>query len=81
MKKKLLSLVLCVSMLATLAVGCGSKDKEADKQKEGEPTTLTMWLPPLDDDTEGNFKKLLSGWEKRKQLYSRDGNYSLGIIR
>ena len=64
MKKKLLSLLLCTSMLATLAAGCGSKTKEADKPKEGEPTTLTMWLPPLDDDTEGNFKKLLSGWEK-----------------
>ena len=48
MKKKLLSLLLCTSMLATLAAGCGSKAKEADKPKEGEPTTLTMWLPPLD---------------------------------
>lgn len=64
MKKKLLSLLLCTSMLATLAAGCGSKAKEADKPKEGEPTTLTMWLPPLDEDTEGNFKKLLAGWEK-----------------
>lgn len=64
MKKKLLSLLLCTSMLATLVAGCGSKAKEADKQKEGEPTTLTMWLPPLDEDTEGNFKKLLAGWEK-----------------
>ena len=50
MKKKLLSLLLCTSMLATLAAGCGSKTKEADKPKEGEPTTLTMWLPPLDED-------------------------------
>ena len=64
MKKKLLSLLLCTSMLATLAAGCGSKAKEADKPKEGEPTTLAMWLPPLDEDTEGNFKKLLAGWEK-----------------
>mgnify|MGYP000576810943 FL=1 len=23
-----------------------------------------MWLPPLDEDIEGNFKKLLAGWEK-----------------
>ena len=33
MKKKLLSLLLCTSMLATLAAGCGSKTKEADKTK------------------------------------------------
>ena len=33
MKKKLLSLLLCTSMLATLAAGCGSKAKEADKPK------------------------------------------------
>ncbi|MFR5556422.1 MAG: hypothetical protein ACLTKE_05980 [Coprococcus sp.] len=43
-------------MLATLAAGCGSKAKEADKPKEGEPTTLTMWLPPLDEDTKETLK-------------------------
>ena len=65
MKKKILSLFLCVAMVTTLLVGCGGKEKETDKsKKDGEAKTLTMWLPPLDEDTEGNFKKLLSGWEK-----------------
>lgn len=65
MKKKILSLFLCVAMVTTLLVGCGGKEKETDKsKKDGEAKTLTMWLPPLDQDTEGNFKKLLAGWEK-----------------
>ncbi|MGF0018410.1 ABC transporter substrate-binding protein [Sporofaciens sp. SGI.106] len=65
MKKKLLSTLLCVSMVASLVVGCGSKENTSEeKASDSETTTLTMWLPPLDDDTEGNFKKLLADWEK-----------------
>ena len=79
MKKKLLSLLLCTSMLATLAAGCGSKTKEADKPKEGEPTTLTMWLPPLDEDTEGNFKKLLEDEEEYKKMSNASNPYGDGF--
>ena len=79
MKKKLLSLLLCTSMLATLAAGCGSKAKEADKPKEGEPTTLTMWLPPLDEDTEGNFKKLLEDEEEYKKMSNASNPYGDGF--
>ena len=61
MKKKLLSLLLCVSMLSTLVVGCGSGD--AEDTNSDEPKTLTMWMPPLDADTENNFKTLLADWE------------------
>ncbi len=63
MKKKLLSILLCVSMIAALAVGCGSNETE-EASGDGEAKTLTMWLPPLDQDTEGNFKTLLADWEE-----------------
>ena len=68
MKKRLLSILLCTAMVASLAVGCGGKKAEESTGDDGnetaEATTLTMWLPPLDEDTEGNFKKLLADWEK-----------------
>lgn len=66
MKKKLLSVLLCASMFSTLVVGCGSnKSSEGEKKSDSkEATTLTMWMPPLDEDTEGNFSKLLADWEK-----------------
>ncbi|MDD6442296.1 MAG: sugar ABC transporter substrate-binding protein [bacterium] len=68
MKKKLLSLLLCASMVSALVVGCGG-NKNSDTEiktetEEKEATTLTMWLPPLDQDTEGNFSKLLADWEE-----------------
>lgn len=58
MKKKLLSLFLCASVLSTLLVGCGGSDATKKDSK-----TLTMWMPPLDEDTENNFKTLLADWE------------------
>lgn len=68
MKKKLISVLLCLSMAAGLAAGCGngnSDDKKTDETKDAsEKTTLTMWLPPLDEDTEGNFQKLLADFEE-----------------
>ena len=67
MKKKLLSVLLCVSMISALAAGCGSKESTSSEENgsdSSEATTLTMWLPPLDEDTETNFKNLLSGWEE-----------------
>ena len=66
MKKKLLSILLCASMVSTLAVGCGSNNSsDGNKSSDSkEATTLTMWMPPLDEDTEGNFSKLLANWEE-----------------
>lgn len=65
MKKKLLSVLLCASMISALVVGCGNKTADnKGTTDETEATTLTMWLPPLDADTESNFKTLLADWEE-----------------
>lgn len=67
MKKKLMSALLCASLTAALAVGCGGNGGGSEgggaKDDSGK-TTLTMWLPPMDDDTEGNFKPLLANFEE-----------------
>ena len=42
MKKKLLSVLLCTAMVASLAVGCGGK-KEAEEETSSEKTKLTFW--------------------------------------
>ena len=69
MKKRVLAMLLCLSMLTGLLMGCGSKETTEEAGTEtttgsGEATTLTMWLPPLDEDTETNFKNLLADWEE-----------------
>lgn len=64
MKKKLLSVLLCASMLSALVVGCGNNESSDTKDESTEATTLTMWMPPLDEDTENNFSNLLAGWEE-----------------
>ena len=51
MNKKLISLLLCLAMTAGLAVGCGTSGETEEPAAEGEATTLTMWVPPLDADT------------------------------
>lgn len=43
MKKRVLSALLCLTMLATLVVGCGSSDKKAEDSKKSEKTKLTFW--------------------------------------
>ncbi len=43
MKKKLWSALLCVAMVASLVVGCGSKEESAEEAASGEKTTLTFW--------------------------------------
>lgn len=70
MKRKWISALLCTSLLAGLLVGCGSGDAKEEKSKkaDSEKKTLTMWCPPLDDDTEGNFKKLLKDFEKENNM-------------
>lgn len=43
MKKKLLSIVLCAAMVASLAVGCGSKKQETGDADKKEKTKLSFW--------------------------------------
>lgn len=47
MKKKLLSVLLCTAMVASLVVGCGSKSESGNESEEteaeGEKITLTFW--------------------------------------
>lgn len=73
MKKKLISALLCTTLAASLLAGCGGADKkENDAPKGGsgkdEKTTLTMWCPPLDEDTQGNFSKLLKDFEEENNV-------------
>jgi len=67
MKKRLLSVLLCAAMVVGMVAGCGSKETKSEGGKEegsSEKTTLTLWMPPLDEDTEGNWKPLLEDFEK-----------------
>ena len=61
MKKRLLSVLLCAGLIASLAVGCGGGK---DAGKDGEKETLYVWLPPLDDETEKNYVPLLDKFEE-----------------
>lgn len=68
MKKKLLSVLLCAAMVVGMLAGCGSKETKSEDKKDGgsseEKTTLTLWMPPLDEDTEGNWRPLLKNFEE-----------------
>ena len=61
MKKRLLSVLLCAGLIASLAVGCGGGK---DAGKDGEKETVSVWLPPLDDETEKNYVPLLDKFEE-----------------
>ena len=61
MKKRLLSVLLCAGLIASLVVGCGGGK---DAGKDGEKETLSVWLPPLDDETEKNYVPLLEKFEE-----------------
>ncbi|MGN1266503.1 MAG: extracellular solute-binding protein [Dorea sp.] len=43
MKKRLLSMLLVVAMVATMLVGCGGGSEEAAEESSGDKTTLTFW--------------------------------------
>ncbi|HAA25890.1 MAG TPA: ABC transporter substrate-binding protein, partial [Ruminiclostridium sp.] len=54
MKKKILSLLLCMMMVASLAVGCGTKTEntqtnETSNGSNGE-VTLTLWSIATESD-------------------------------
>lgn len=61
MKKRLLSVLLCAGLIASLVVGCGGGK---DAGKDGGKETLSVWLPPLDDETEKNYVPLLDKFEE-----------------
>lgn len=64
MKKKLVSALLMVSVVASLCAGCGNNGAdEKDSGSEG-GKTLEVWVPPLDDDTVNSWGNLLGDWEK-----------------
>ena len=66
MKKKLVSTLLAVSMVAALCAGRGNngEDKEESKESGSAGKTLEVWVPPLDDDTVNNWGGLMGDWEK-----------------
>lgn len=61
MRKKLISIALCCTMIVGALAGCGSSGKE---NREGDTTTITMWMPPLDDNTKQSFGNLLENFEE-----------------
>ncbi|MGN0422997.1 MAG: ABC transporter substrate-binding protein [Lachnospiraceae bacterium] len=63
MKKKLISALLVVSMIATLCAGCGNNGEDSSESDSAEKT-LEVWVPPLDDDTENNWGGLMGDWEE-----------------
>lgn len=55
MKKKLISLLLCVTMVASMAIGCGSKEEpaaEAPAEEAGELPTITFTHGYYHDESE-----------------------------
>ena len=62
MKKKLLSILLCTTMLASLVVGCGSKEettKETETTEKGEKITFMApdWAIPSDEQLDAFTKE------------------------
>ena len=57
MRKKLMSIALCLTMVVGALAGCGNAGKDANEDGK---TTLTMWMPPLDSDT----KEILESYWK-----------------
>lgn len=62
MKKKLISVLLTCALVLGLATGCSGGNEE--KNSSDEKTTLSVWLAPMDEDTESMWKPLLKDFEK-----------------
>lgn len=78
MRKRLLSVLLSATVVATLCAGCGGN--KAENKEEGESAgeyskTLEVWVPPLDEDTVNNWGGLMSDWEKEN-----DCNVNVTVI-
>nr|WP_296032447.1 extracellular solute-binding protein [uncultured Dorea sp.] len=50
MKKKVVSILLCTAMIATMAAGCGKKNSSDDSAKSNETVKLTVWAGEEDQD-------------------------------
>ncbi len=71
MKKKVVSLLLCAAMIATMLVGCGSDKKEAKKDGggEGKTETLEVWLPAkLNGEDETIWNEIAAPFEKEHDV-------------
>lgn len=64
MKKKIISIGLCVAMISSILSGCGSTKEAKDQGDNRSKTTISMWMPPLLNDTEKTFGTLLEGFEE-----------------
>lgn len=65
MKKKVIGLLLCAVMVSGTLAGCTNKAKgESKSGSTDEKVTLSVWVPPLDDDTQGNWGPLLKAFEE-----------------
>ena len=72
MKKKLVSVLLCATMVTGLLVGCGKSGDDDKKSGDGEKETITMWCPPLDDN-------LLENWEPLLEDFKEENNCEIDI--
>ena len=64
MKKKLVSVLLCVAMVASMAVGCGSKSDSKSKESDSDgKTTLTFWCHE-NEPWEKSYKAIAEKFEK-----------------
>lgn len=68
MKKKLLSIVLCMSMLTSLAVGCGTEKETSDNSDGTEKTKLTFWCHENEPWIE-SYNAMAEKFEKEHQEY------------
>lgn len=75
MKKKAVSVLLCLTMVAGMVVGCGSKKEETkktsdtEKKTESSTDTLEVWLPAkLDGDDETVWNEIAAPFEEEHNV-------------
>lgn len=70
MKKKLVSLLLCAVMAASLAVGCGSEQKKGEEKEQGKGAdTLEVWLPAkLNGEDEAVWDEIAAPFEEEHNV-------------
>lgn len=68
MKKKLVSILLCTAMVASLAVGCGTKkDASTEETKKGSSETVELDVVTTfagEDTNSQNYQDGIAAWEK-----------------
>ena len=87
MKKKLLSVVLSVAMVASLLVGCGGTEEaapEADNTEEAAPEAEAEAEEPVVEDTNEVVEAVAmeapstEGWDESKKIYAYSWNDEFG---